>query len=95
MAHKKGQGTSHNGKSSVAKRLGVKKYDGESVFAGNILMRQRGTKYHAGKNVGTGVDYTLFALKDGFVKWDSNHHKVAILDERAAPVVEAAPAIKA
>jgi large subunit ribosomal protein L27 len=91
MAHKKGQSSTTNGHTSVAKRLGVKKYDGESVFAGNILMRQRGTKYHAGKNVGTGVDYTLFALKDGFVKWDSKHHLVAILDERAGAVVQAVP----
>ncbi|HNX05426.1 MAG TPA: 50S ribosomal protein L27 [Opitutales bacterium] len=90
MAHKKGQSASHNGKSSIAKRLGVKKYDGEFVFAGNILTRQRGTKHHAGANVGTGRDYTLFALKDGFVKWDAEHRKVAGLTE--APVkVEAAP----
>ena len=93
MAHKKGQSSSTNGHDSFAKRLGVKKYDGETVFAGNILMRQRGTKYHPGKNVGQGVDYTLFALKDGFVKWDSKHRKVAIVDAMpvaAAPEVAAA-----
>ena len=93
MAHKKGQSSSTNGKSSIAKRLGVKKYDGEAVFAGNILYRQRGTKFHAGKNVGTGVDYTLFALKDGFVKWDAGHRTVSVLEEKAAPAVsEPAPA---
>ena len=88
MAHKKGQGTSRNGHTSISKRLGVKKYDGEVVFAGNILVRQRGTKFHPGKNVGVGVDYTLFALKDGFVKWDGKHHKIAVTTDRlgvAAP----------
>lgn len=88
MAHKKGQSTSKNGKDSNAQRLGVKKYDGEFVFAGNILMRQRGTKFHPGKNVGLGTDYTLFALKDGLVKWDSAHRKVAVNEEVVA--VEAA-----
>jgi large subunit ribosomal protein L27 len=81
MAHKKGQSTSRNGKDSRSKRLGVKKYDGEFVLAGNILMRQRGTKYHPGKNVGLGTDYTLFALKDGLVKWDSKHRKVAVVED--------------
>jgi large subunit ribosomal protein L27 len=85
MAHKKGQSSTTNGHDSIAKRLGVKKYDGEVVLAGNILMRQRGTKYHAGKNVGTGVDYTLFALKDGSVKWDRSHRKVSVLEEKAVP----------
>lgn len=92
MAHKKGQSTSKNGKTSISKRLGVKKYDGEFVFGGNILIRQRGTKFHAGKNVGTGVDYTLFALKDGFVKWDAKHRKVQVLTEAAAPVAAEAVA---
>ena len=92
MAHKKGQGTSHNGKSSIAKRLGVKKYDGEFVFSGNILMRQRGTKYHAGANVGTGTDYTLFATTDGFVKWDSTHRRVSVLTEAPVAAPAAAPA---
>lgn len=78
MAHKKGQSTSKNGNDSRAQRLGVKKYDGEFVLAGNILMRQRGTQFHAGKNVGTGVDYTLFALKTGHVKWDAAHRRVAV-----------------
>ena len=91
MAHKKGQGTSRNGRDSHSQRLGIKKYDGEFVLAGNILTRQRGTKHHAGANVGSGRDYTLFALKDGFVKWDAEHAKVSVLLE--APVkVEAAQA---
>lgn len=83
MAHKKGQSTSKNGKDSIAKRLGVKKYDGEFVLAGNILIRQRGTKFHPGKNVGQGVDYTLFALKDGLVKWDAAHRLVSVKEEVA------------
>ena len=62
MAHKKGQGTSRNGRDSNSKRLGVKKFGGEAVIAGNIILRQRGTKYHPGANVGLGRDHTLFAL---------------------------------
>ena len=81
MAHKKGQGTSKNGRDSHSKRLGVKRYDGQAVSAGTILMRQRGTVFHAGSNVGQGRDFTLFALKDGTVKWDSTKRKVAILAE--------------
>ena len=65
MAHKKGQGTSRNGRDSNSKRLGVKKFGGEAVLAGNIILRQRGTKYHPGKNVGLGRDFTLFALTPG------------------------------
>ncbi len=78
MAHKKGQGTSRNGRDSAGKRLGIKKYDGESVLAGNIIMRQRGTKMHPGKNVGLGRDFTLFALSDGRVKWDGTHRRVSV-----------------
>jgi len=78
MAHKKGQGTSKNGRDSNSKRLGVKRYGGESVLAGTIIMRQRGTKMRPGLNVGLGRDYTLFALKDGRVKWDKEHRKVSI-----------------
>ena len=70
MSHKKGQGTSRNGRDSNAKRLGVKKFGGETVVAGNIIMRQRGTRYHPGANVGMGRDHTLFALKDGNVAFD-------------------------
>ncbi len=65
FAHKKGTGSSHNGRDSEAKRLGVKRADGQTVLAGNILVRQRGTKIHPGNNVGIGSDDTLFALKDG------------------------------
>ncbi|MCX7800395.1 MAG: 50S ribosomal protein L27 [Fimbriimonadales bacterium] len=70
MAHKKGQGSTRNGRDSQAKRLGVKKYGGEVVKAGSILVRQRGTKFHPGKNVGIGNDHTLFALIDGQVKFE-------------------------
>jgi len=84
MAHKKGQGTSKNGRDSHSQRLGIKRYGGEFVIAGNILMRQRGTKMHPGDNVGLGKDYTLFALKDGLVKWDAAHRIVHVLPEAAA-----------
>lgn len=70
FAHKKGTGSSHNGRDSEAKRLGVKRADGQTVLAGNILVRQRGTKIHPGNNVGIGSDDTLFALKDGVVKFE-------------------------
>jgi large subunit ribosomal protein L27 len=79
MAHKKGQGASSNGRDSHSQRLGVKRFGGESVVAGNILVRQRGTKLHPGKNVGLGRDFTLFALKDGTVKYDKPHRKVSIV----------------
>lgn len=72
MAHKKGVGSSKNGRDSNSKRLGVKKFGGELVAAGNILMRQRGTKIHPGNNVGMGKDYTLFALIDGAVKFEKH-----------------------
>jgi large subunit ribosomal protein L27 len=70
MAHKKGQGSTRNGRDSNAQRLGVKKFGGERVLAGNILVRQRGTKFHPGQNVSIGDDDTLFALTDGFVKFE-------------------------
>lgn len=70
FAHKKGTGSSHNGRESAAKRLGTKRGDGQFVLAGNILVRQRGTKFHAGNNVGRGKDDTLFALIDGTVKFE-------------------------
>ena len=79
MAHKKGQGTSTNGRESHSKRLGVKAFGGESVTAGAIIVRQRGTKLHPGKNVGVGRDWTLFALKDGVVKFDKPHRRVEIV----------------
>ena len=69
MAHKKAGGSSRNGRDSIGKRLGVKRFDGQFILAGNILVRQRGSSYHAGENVGTGKDYTLFALTDGVVKF--------------------------
>ena len=69
MAHKKGQGSSRNGRDSNGQRRGVKRHDGELVLSGNILVRQVGTKIHAGSNVGVGKDFTLFALKSGEVKY--------------------------
>ncbi|HCG8747704.1 50S ribosomal protein L27 [Vibrio parahaemolyticus] len=70
MAHKKAGGSTRNGRDSESKRLGVKRFGGESVLAGNIIVRQRGTKFHAGKNVGIGKDHTLFALTEGKVKFE-------------------------
>ena len=70
MAHKKGGGSSKNGRDSNSQRLGVKKFGGEKVRAGNIIVRQHGTKFHPGVNVGVGSDYTLFATIDGFVKFE-------------------------
>lgn len=70
MAHKKGQGSTRNGRDSESKRLGVKRYDGQLVNAGSILVRQNGTKIHAGENVGIGKDWTLFAKVDGLVKFE-------------------------
>ena len=71
MAHKKGVGSSKNGRDSNPQYLGVKKYGGERVLAGNIIVRQRGTKIHKGANVGIGKDYTIFSLIDGFVKFET------------------------
>ena len=79
MAHKKGQSTTSNGRESHSKRLGIKKFGGQAVIAGNILVRQRGTKLHAGKNVGIGRDWTLFALTAGTVKYDKVHRRVAVV----------------
>lgn len=70
MAHKKAGGSTRNGRDSESKRLGVKRFGGESVLAGNIIVRQRGTKFHAGLNVGCGKDHTLFALTNGKVKFE-------------------------
>ena len=83
FAHKKGTGSSHNGRESAAKRLGTKRADGQFVLAGNILVRQRGTKFHPGKNVGIGKDDTLFALVDGTVKFErtgkgKNYRQVSV-----------------
>ena len=71
MAHKKAGGSSRNGRDTAGRRLGVKKFGGESVIAGNIIIRQRGTKWHPGNNVGMGKDHTLFATIDGNVKFDT------------------------
>jgi large subunit ribosomal protein L27 len=79
MAHKKGQGSVKNGRDSVSKRLGVKEFGGQVVSAGSIIVRQRGSKFIAGKNVGTGRDWTLFALTDGTVKFDKNSRRVNVI----------------
>ena len=81
MAHKKGGGSTRCGRDSESKRLGVKRYDGQQVNAGTILVRQRGTRIHPGNNVGVGRDYTLFALIDGVVKFEpttNNRRKVSV-----------------
>jgi len=78
MAHKKGQGSVKNGRDSASKRLGVKKYGSEKVVAGNIIIRQRGTKFQPGKNVGLGRDYTIWALIDGTVRFDRKGRRVNI-----------------
>ncbi|MFT4546986.1 MAG: large subunit ribosomal protein L27 [Verrucomicrobiales bacterium] len=78
MAHKKGQGSVKNGRDSNAKRRGVKKFGGESVIAGNILIRQCGTKWHPGKGVGLGRDYTIFALVDGKVRFDRDGRRINV-----------------
>jgi large subunit ribosomal protein L27 len=75
MAHKKGAGSTKNGRDSNAKRLGVKRFGGEKVVAGNIIIRQRGMKFQPGTNVGCGKDFTLFALTDGFIKFDYKNKK--------------------
>jgi large subunit ribosomal protein L27 len=85
MAHKKAGGSTKNGRDSISKRLGVKRYGGQAVIAGNIIVRQRGTKYHAGDNMGIGRDHTLFALTDGKVQFDvkgpKNRRYVSIVAE--------------
>ena len=83
MAHKKGQGSVRNGRDSISKRLGVKEFGGELITAGSIIIRQRGAKFVAGANVGTGRDWTLFALTDGRVKFDKNGRRVNIVAETA------------
>ena len=79
MAHKKGQGSVKNGRDSASKRLGVKKFGSEVVVAGNIIIRQRGTKFHPGKGVGLGRDYTIFALVDGKVQFDRGGRRVNVV----------------
>ena len=84
MAHKKGVGSSKNGRESESKRLGVKIFGGQSAIAGNIIIRQRGTKHHPGKNVGIGKDHTLFALTDGIVRFrkKANNRSYVFVDPR-------------
>ncbi|MFN3409677.1 MAG: 50S ribosomal protein L27 [Limisphaerales bacterium] len=84
MAHKKGQGSSRNGRDSHSKRLGVKEFGGHLVTAGSILVRQRGSKFIAGKNVGTGRDWTLFALCDGKVFFDKDSKRINVAPVPAA-----------
>lgn len=84
MAHKKAGGSSRNGRDSAGKRLGIKKYGGEEVQAGNILVRQRGTTYHPGENVGIGRDFTLFALTNGKVEFvKGRRHRVNVIPASA------------
>jgi len=85
MSHKKGGGSSRNGRDSKAKRLGVKRYDGQAVRAGTIIVRQRGSHFHIGRNVGLGRDYTIFATIDGFVKFEPetrDRKRVSVYPER-------------
>lgn len=84
MAHKKGQGSVKNGRDSRSKRLGVKTYGGTPVFTGNILVRQRGTRYHPGRNVGIGRDDTLFALADGVVVFDRSGRRINVVKAESA-----------
>jgi large subunit ribosomal protein L27 len=92
MAHKKGQGSSRNGRDSRGQRRGVKKFGGEHVRAGNIIVRQLGTVIHPGDNVGTGRDWTLFALVDGVVKFERHGKRRRRVSIVAAAAASAAPA---
>ena len=83
MAHKKGEGSVKNGRDSNSKRLGVKIFGGQPAIAGNIILRQRGTVYHPGKNVGTGKDFTLFALSDGVVEFKKGRNNRTIVSVMA------------
>ena len=89
MAHKKAGGSSRNGRDSEGRRLGVKKYGGEVVIPGNIIVRQRGTKIHAGNNVGLGKDHTLFALVEGKVKFHKTRSRTTVhIEPMGAPAAE-------
>jgi large subunit ribosomal protein L27 len=92
MAHKKAGGSSRNGRDTAGKRLGVKKFGGEAVIPGNILVRQRGTKWHPGKNVGLGRDYTIYAMVEGRVEFKERDGRVFISVVPAEPVVAQAAA---
>ena len=89
MAHKKGVGSSKNGRDSESKRLGVKRFDGQVVSAGNILVRQRGTKFKPGMNVGKGKDFTLFALRDGVVRFHNKGAKGRFIAVETEPALAA------
>lgn len=91
MAHKKGVGSSRNGRDSISKRLGVKLFGGQKAIAGNIIVRQRGTKHHPGKNVGIGKDHTLFALIDGTVTFSKGRADRSMVNVVPAAVEAAAP----
>ena len=90
MAHKKGEGSVKNGRDSNSKRLGVKIFGGQPAVAGNIIIRQRGTVYHPGKNVGVGKDYTLFALSDGVVEFRKGRQNRTFVSVNESSAVEAA-----
>ncbi|HAO04085.1 MAG: 50S ribosomal protein L27 [Chitinophagaceae bacterium] len=87
MAHKKGEGSVKNGRDSQSKRLGVKIYGGQAAVAGNIILRQRGTQYHPGKNVGIGRDFTIFALMDGVVEFNKSRLDRTVVSVNAVEAV--------
>ncbi|MDB5204995.1 MAG: ribosomal protein [Flavisolibacter sp.] len=89
MAHKKGEGSVKNGRDSNSKRLGVKIFGGQSAIAGNIIIRQRGTKYHPGKNVGVGKDFTIFAIADGVVEFSKGRQDRTFVSVTPIEAVEA------
>jgi len=84
MAHKKGQGSSRNGRDSNAQRLGIKVFGGQAIPAGGIIVRQRGTRFHPGRNVGLGRDHTLFALCEGFVEFEKSGRRVRVVESTAS-----------
>ena len=86
MAHKKGGGSSHNGRDSAGQRLGVKRFGGEKVIPGNIIIRQHGTKFHPGENVGLGKDFTIFAVAEGYVTFEMHNGRklISVYPERKA-----------
>lgn len=93
MAHKKGQGSTRNGRDSNAQRRGIKAYAGQFVTAGSIIVRQCGTKYHPGRNVKRAKDDSLFALTDGYVQFDQQGRRVSVLTEAPVPATPAAVAV--
>ena len=89
MAHKKGQGSTRNGRDSNSQRLGIKAYGGQTVRAGSIIVRQHGTKFHPGRNMGIGRDHTLYALVDGIVKFDGAGRRISIIAAEAEAAASA------